>query len=105
MHTYKIITRRYLSASRLAGAPALLPPGRRDEHGEVDQHREPGGHRLQDHRGPRLGEWDDGALLQWGVFSVVINKKLVVVNVDRFAYTDINSKLYNITTDFTLYKQ
>ena len=64
MHTYNIITSRYLSAACLAGAPALLPPGRCDQHGEVHQHREPRGHRLQDHRGPGLGERDDGALLQ-----------------------------------------
>ena len=51
-----------LSTASLGG-PGLLPPGGRDEHGQVDQHREPRGHRLQDHRGPRLGERDDGALL------------------------------------------
>ena len=59
----KLITSRNLSTAGLAGAPGLLPPGRGDQHGQVHQHREPRGHRLQDHRGPRLGERDDGALL------------------------------------------
>ena len=58
-----LITSRNLSTAGLAGAPGLLPPGRGDQHGQVHQHREPRGHRLQDHRGPRLGERDDGALL------------------------------------------
>ena len=63
VHGIKLITSRNLSTAGLAGAPGLLPPGRGDQHGQVHQHREPRGHRLQDHRGPRLGERDDGALL------------------------------------------
>ena len=57
------ITCRYLAGTGLCCL--LLPgsPGRDDEGGEVDQHRHPAAHRLQDHRRPGLVERDDLGLL------------------------------------------
>ena len=47
----------------LIAAPHRRPPGGCHQHGQVDQHRQPGGDSLQDHGGPGLGERDDCTLL------------------------------------------
>ena len=52
-----------MSTASLCTAPDLRSPGWENQHGQVDEDRQPGGDRLQDDGGPGLGEGDDGGLL------------------------------------------
>ena len=58
-----VLTWWYLSTASLCAAPNWRSPGREDQHGQVDEDRQPGGDRLQDDGRPGLGEGDDGGLL------------------------------------------
>ena len=58
-----ILTWWYLPTASLGAVPDCRSPGGENQHGQVDEDRQPGGDRLQDHCRPGLGEGDDGGFL------------------------------------------